>query len=936
VTDRGPEIVAALVRAGVTECDRSELAREMYSSDASLYRVRPQVVVRPRHGDELAAVVEVARSLAVPVTVRGAGTSIAGNAVGPGIVLDCSRHLDRIVLVDPETRTATVEPGVVQSALQRAASAHGLRFGPDPSTHNRATLGGMIGNNACGSRALAYGRTSDNVVSLDAVTGEGRCVRLGAGSTGFEPVHELVSANLAVIRTEFGRFPRQGSGYGLEHLLPENRFDLARAFVGSEGTWGIVRSATVRLVADPPHRLLVLLGFPDIALAADAVGDVLPSRPAACEGLDERILARVRERTPRAVPPMPLGGAWLLVELVGDEPGELRGRAGRLVSAVSCLDSLVVTDPAHQRAVWRIREDGAGLAARTADGHPAYSGWEDAAVPVQHLGEYLREFDQLCQAHHVSGAPYGHFGDGCVHVRLDLPLGTGPDRGRAALRAFITEGAELVMAHGGSLSGEHGDGRARSELLARMYSPQALALMAGITRVLDPHRVLNPGVLVDPAAADELLRTTTMRRSPVRSALGRGLDTDLVVAAHRCTGVGRCRATDTENVMCPSFQATREEKDSTRGRARVLQELLQGEGDIDWGAAPVHEALDLCLSCKGCARDCPTGVDMAAMKAEVLYRTYKGRRRPASHYTLGRLPAWSDAAARAPELVNLLLHLPFTKPGARLAGVDRHRRLPRFAHRTFQQAWRARPPRSGTSVPPQGQVALWVDTFTDHFAPQVAVAAVRVLERAGYGVELVGDDACCGLTWLTTGQLDEARSRMTRTVDALDDRLDAGRQLVALEPSCLSAVRGDGPALVGSPAAHRVAGHLRSLAELLTATPGWRPPALSGLEVVAQPHCHQYAVLGWDLDAALLRDAGARVTQVPGCCGLAGNWGAETGHHQVSMAIAGLHLRPALDRAGPGSVVLADGFSCRTQVDQLGRGPAQHLAELLDTGSRVR
>lgn len=934
VTGPDRELIAALTRAGVREVDGSALARDLYSSDASLYRVPPRVVARPRHGDEIAAAVEVARTHQVPLTARGAGTSIAGNAIGPGIVLDCSRHLTRILAIDPEARTATVEPGVVQSDLQRAALADGLRFGPDPSTFDRATIGGMVGNNACGSRSLAYGRTSDNVVSLDVVTGSGSCLQLPtAGGHEADEVRRLVSDHLAVVRTEFGRFPRQISGYGLEHLLPENGFDLAKAFVGSEGTWGVARSVTVRLVEEPAQHLLVVLGFAGIVEAADAVGAVLPSRPRTCEGLDERMLARLRESSPAVLAPMPEGPGWLLVELAGDDTGELADRARKLVAAVPCRDSLVVTDPAHQQAIWRIRADGAGLVARTSDGRPAHAGWEDAAVPVPQLGRYLREFDDLCAAHGLAGIPYGHFGDGCIHVRLDLPLGRGPDRGRAAFRSFLADAAALVAGHGGSLSGEHGDGRARSELLTTMYTPQALALMAAVTAVFDPGRVLNPGVLVDPDAADALLRTSTMRTTPLTMTLGRDRDADLVVAAHRCTGVGRCRAESTDSVMCPSFLATREEKDSTRGRARVLQQLLQGDGDVDWRAEPVREALDLCLSCKGCARDCPAGVDMAAMKAEVLHRAHQGRLRPVSHYTLGRLPAWSDAAALAPELANLLLRSPFARWGARLAGVDSRRRLPTFARRTFQQVWRGRPD-TGRSAPPRhGTVALWVDSLTDHFGPQVAVAGVRVLEAAGYQVDVVGDEACCGLTWLTTGQLDQARQRMSRTVEILAGRLDEGQRLVALEPSCLSAVRGDGPALVGTEAAGRVAANLHSLAELLTTTPSWEPPSLQGIQVVAQPHCHQYAVLGWDADAALLRRAGAEVQQVAGCCGLAGNWGAERGHHDVSLAIAGLHLTPALDRAGPETVVLADGFSCRAQLEQLGRIPGRHLAELLDQAS---
>ncbi|HET6391358.1 MAG TPA: FAD-linked oxidase C-terminal domain-containing protein [Blastococcus sp.] len=872
------DLLDALRGAGLVDVDDSGLARALYSSDASLYRVLPRAVVRPRHVDEMVATLEVCRSLGVPLTARGGGTSIAGNAVGPGVVLDTSRYLSVVRQVDPEARTATVEPGLVQAALQTAVRPHGLRFGPDPSTHNRCTIGGMIGNNACGSRALGYGRTSDNVVGLDVVTGSGARLRLGPGTVPVDGVladlHRLVGAELATIRTEFGRFGRQVSGYSLEHLLPERGFDVARALVGSEGTLALVLGATVRLVTDAPFRGLVVLGYPTMAEAADATPGLLPHSPTAVEGLDARMVQRLRDVPAAVVPDLPRGEAWLVVELTGDSEAEVRAKAGGVLADAAALDSLVVTEPAEAAAIWRIREDGAGLAARTSDGHPAHAGWEDAAVPPERLGAYLREFEALLDQHGLQCVPYGHFGDGCVHGRIDFPFGSGgePDRGRARYRAFVEDAARLVAGYGGSLSGEHGDGRARSELLPLMYSPAVIDLFGRVKALLDPDDVLNPGVLVRPARLDDDVR---MAAAPVvrqHLALAYRHDGgDFSAAVHRCTGVGKCRADlqASGGVMCPSWAATREEKDTTRGRARVLQEMLADGGPVDgWRAPEVHDALDLCLSCKGCSRDCPTGVDMASYKAEVLHQSYRRRLRPISHYTLGRLPFWSDLAARAPGLVNRVLG---SRLGSRVAkagaGIDQRREVPHFATRTFRQEWAAR-----ESFPTDGTpVALWVDSFTDHFAPEVAWAAARVLEAAGHRVHVPGADTCCGLTWITTGQLDTARRILAGTIGSLVAAADAGWPIVGVEPSCTAVLRSEALELVGGAEAERVAAATRTLAELLTATPGWSPPSLAGLEVVAQPHCHHASVMGWAADAALLSAAGARVTRLGGCCGLAGN-----------------------------------------------------------------
>ncbi|WP_245159830.1 FAD-binding and (Fe-S)-binding domain-containing protein [Blastococcus sp. CT_GayMR19] len=933
------DLLAALRGAGIADVDGSGLARALYSSDASLYRVLPRAVVRPRHADEIVATLEVCRSLGVPLTARGAGTSIAGNAVGAGVVLDTSRYLNRALLVDGEASTAVVEPGLVQAALQSAAKPYGLRFGPDPSTHNRCTVGGMIGNNACGSRALGYGRTSDNVVGLDVVTGSGERLRLEGGTIAAPGVladlHRLVEGELAAIRTELGRFGRQVSGYSLEHLLPERGFDVGRALVGSEGTLAVVLGATVRLVADAPYRGLIVLGYPTMADAADATPALLPHSPAAVEGMDARIVQRLRDVPAAVVPDLPRGEGWLMVELTGDSVAEVVDRAGRVLADAGALDSLVVTDAAEAAALWRIREDGAGLAARTSDGRPAHAGWEDAAVPVERLGTYLRGFEALLDEHGLQCVPYGHFGDGCIHGRIDFPFGSGPDRGRSRYRAFIEDAARLVAEHGGSMSGEHGDGRARGELLAYMYSPAVLGLFERVKAVFDPDDVLNPGILVRPAKLDEDIRIAAVQPRREGLALAYRHDGgDFAAAVHRCTGVGKCRAdlSASGGVMCPSWGATREEKDTTRGRARVLQEMLAPGGPVrDWRSPEVHDALDLCLSCKGCSRDCPTGVDMASYKAEVLHQSYRRRFRPRAHYTLGRLPRWADLAARAPRLVNAFLA---SRLGGRLAkwsaGMDQRRDVPPFAMRTFRQEW-AESGRNGHSGWTDGgaPVALWVDSFTDHFAPEVAAAAARVLEAAGYRVQVPGADTCCGLTWITTGQLDTARKTLRHTVETLAPLVDAGIPVVGVEPSCTAALRSEALELVGGAAAERVAAGTRTLAELLADTSGWAPPAMDGVEIVAQPHCHHASVMGWSADAQLLARAGARVTRLGGCCGLAGNWGVERGHHDVSVAIAEQQLLPAVRGLPDGAVVLADGFSCRTQLDQLAGRRGLHLAELL-------
>mgnify|MGYP001312244188 CR=1 FL=1 len=940
------EIAHLLQRRIEGEVDASTRRRAEYSTDASNYRVVPEVVVFPRSVDDVLATLETARELGVPVTSRGGGTSCAGNSVGPGVVMDLSRHLDAVVSIDPEERCALVQPGVVMAKLQKAAAPHGLRFGPDPSTQARATLGGMIGNNACGPRAVAYGRTADNVLELDVVDGQGRRFTAAQGLEAVPGLEALVTANLELLRTELGRFGRQVSGYSLEHLLPERGRDLAKALVGTEGTVVTVLSAKVRLVEVAAAPVLVVLGYPDMPSAADAVPALLAHAPLAIEGMDSRLVDVVRRvKGPQAVPALPEGAGWLMVEVGGGDLDEALARA-RALAADAGTSAVGVFPPGPQAtAMWRIREDGAGLGGRTPSGAQAWPGFEDSAVPPERLGAYLRELESLMAAHGIDGLAYGHFGDGCVHLRLDFPLAEGGE----VMRAFMTDAAHLVAAHGGSLSGEHGDGRARSELLPVMYSREAVDLFAAFKHLLDPANTLNPGVLVDPRPLDADLRRPAARRLPAAGGFSFAHDDgDFTTAVHRCVGVGKCRADNSAagGFMCPSYQATRDEKDVTRGRARVLQELANGAlVTRGWSAPEVHEALDLCLSCKACSSDCPAGVDMAQYKSEVLWRTYRGRLRPVNHYALGQLPRWTRLVTGLPGLARLANAVLSWRPAARAVlaagGMDTRRAMVRFAETPWRRAYRSQgiARRAAASPQPEGRrrVLLWVDSFGDTLDPGVPAAAARVLHAAGYEVILPERDVCCGLTWISTGQLDGARRRLDELLAVLGPYAVNDIPIVGLEPSCTAVLRGDLRELYPEdPRAVAVARATRTLAELLTAPApigpgeGWTLPDLSGVTAVVQPHCHHHAVMGFASDKALLEKAGAQIRTLAGCCGLAGNFGMEKGHYEVSVKVAESSLLPALRAAAPGTVYLADGFSCRTQGEQLAGVRGKHLAELLD------
>ncbi|WP_257138936.1 FAD-binding and (Fe-S)-binding domain-containing protein [Streptomyces sp. rh34] len=895
--------------------------------DASNYRRVPLGVLAPRDADDIAAALAVCREHGVPVVARGGGTSIAGQATGTGLVLDLTRHLRAILALDPAARTAVVQPGVILDDLRAAAAPHGLTFGPDPSTHSRCTLGGMIGNNSCGAHSVAWGTTADNVRKLSVVRYGGETLHLEqGGGEGPEGTGALVAAHLALLRTGYPALPRRISGYALDALLPEHPGgpDPVRAFCGSEGTLGVVTEATVRLVEAPRARALAVLGYADESAAADAAPGLLPYRPLTVEGMAADLVTGSAG--------LPRGAAWLFVETGGDTPAEARAHAERVLRGADAVDGTVVTDPAGQRALWRIREDAAGTATRMPDGSEAWPGWEDCAVPPARLGAYLRDFRALLAEHGLRGTPYGHFGDGCVHVRIDFDL-IGAD-GVARFRRFSEETAELVVAHGGSLSGEHGDGQARAELLPRMYGDGLVALFGRYKDLWDPDGGLNPGMLVRPDRLDENLRFAVLPKRPVDVEFGYPQDGgDFTGAVRRCVGVAKCRTTETSGagVMCPSFRATGEEAHSTRGRARLLHEMLAGEVITDgWRSEEVRDALDLCLSCKGCRSDCPVGVDMATYKAEFLHHHYRGRLRPAAHYAMGRLPRWLRLAAPFARPLNALARLrPLAALAKRLAGIAPERTIPVLATETYSR-WLLRRQGKGTrTLASDRVVALWADTFTEHLSPQVGRAAVRVLEEAtGRTVLPHPRGACCGLTYVSTGQLDAARRVMRTTLDLL--HLPPGRPLVVLEPSCAATLRTDLPELLpDDPRAAELAASVRTFAQYLEEyAPDWTPPR-PDRPVVGQTHCHQHAVLGDGAERRLRERMGLTGELSGGCCGLAGNFGFEKGHWEVSVACAEERLLPAVREAEPGTELLADGFSCRTQLDQLAGRRARHLAEVV-------
>ncbi|GAB3966068.1 FAD-binding and (Fe-S)-binding domain-containing protein [Actinoallomurus acanthiterrae] len=935
-------------------------SRAAYAHDSSNYRQTPIGVVVPHSVEAAVEAVRVCREHGVPLLSRGGGTSLAGQCCNEGVVIDWSKYCDRLVWLDESRRRALVEPGACLDDLNDRLKPHGLHVGPKPSTHDTCTIGGMVGNNSCGASAQAYGKMVDSVVRLEVLTYDG--VRMWVGETSdeeyekilteggrraeiYRAMRELRDENMALIRTRYPDIPRRVSGYNLDSLLPEKNFNVARALVGSESTLVTVLQAEIELFPVAEYQTLVVMGYPDIFRAGDAVPKVASHQPLALEGLDETLIDIARAENAagkKALEGLPEGSGWLMVRFGGDTREEADSRADRMIKELKGTEHdphvVFMDDPAEEERLWRIREAGLGATAYP-PGHPdTHEGWEDAAVPPDRLGDYLRDFRALLSEFDYGQASlYGHFGQGCVHTRIAFDL-EDPD-GVGKYRRFVERAARLVASYGGSLSGEHGDGQSRAELLPIMFGPEIVELFGRYKRIFDADDRMNPGKVAAPPGGrvhrlDENLDHLDYNPAEPRTHFSYPDDHHRFThAAARCVGIGKCRSSS-GGVMCPSYRVTGEEEHSTRGRARILMEMMRGEVITDgWRSQEVHDALDLCLACKGCRGECPVNVDMATYKAEFLSHHYRWRPRPLAHYSMGWLPLWARMASAAPRAVNALTHAKgLNRVVKRAGGVDRRRELPSFASERFID-WFARRGSQGDGDP----VVLWPDTFTNNFHPDAGKAAVRVLEAAGFRVEVPPVPLCCGLTWISTGQLGTAARMLRRTVRALAPRLRRGVPVIGLEPSCSAVFRSDAPELLaGEPVSEdveRLAKQTHSLSEFLldrASTFVTAPPPGTGIHAIAQPHCHQHAIWGFDADRELLKRVGIEAEVLDeGCCGLAGNFGFERGHHEVSVDVGELGVLPAVRNAADGTRILADGFSCRTQIEQGTPARPVHLAELL-------
>jgi FAD/FMN-containing dehydrogenase/Fe-S oxidoreductase len=923
-------------------------SRALYATDGSNYRQVPIGVVVPRSVADVVATVAACRRHGAPVLSRGGGTSLAGQCCNVAVVMDFSKYLNRILELPPGGRVARDEPGCVLDTLRDAAERHHLTFGPDPSTHNHCTLGGMIGNDSCGVHSMMAGRTCENVERLRVLTYGGLETWVGAmGPAELEdavhgggPFGELVHGLLQLrdrygdlVRARYPRIPRRVSGYNLDELLPEHGFHLARSLVGSEGTLATTLEAEVRLVPSPPGRALVVLGYPDVYAAADAVPDLRGFSPVGLEGIDDLLVDDMKKKRlhPERLQLLPGGRGFLLVEFGGADRAEAVANARRAMAALRKRPhppEMKLYDDAREEAiVWKIRESGLGATARVPGEPDTWEGWEDSAVAPERLGEYLRKLRALYDRHGYEGALYGHFGQGCVHTRITFDLTT--REGIQRYRAFVEEAADLVVSLGGSLSGEHGDGQSRGELLVKMFGPELVEAFREVKRLWDPDWKMNPGKKIDPYRLDENLRLGEgyVEVAPRTRFAFAGDDGKLGRATTRCVGVGECRR-DHGGVMCPSYRVTREERHSTRGRAHLLFEMLEGDPVKEgWRSEAVKEALDLCLACKGCKSDCPMNVDMATYKAEFLSHYYEGRARPRAAYSMGLVNEWARLAAAAPGLVNLAGRLPGLSRIVKLAGgIAPERRLPRFAPVTFRRWFAARPRREGGR-----RVLLFSDTFTDFFHPEVGAAAVEVLEAAGYAVELPARRVCCGRPLYDFGMLERARAYLRRDLDVLEPAVRAGTPVVFLEPSCAAVFRDELPDLMaGDPRARRLAAAAKVLSELVDEDRGF-PVGRLDRRALLQVHCHHHAVLGDEAEKRVLGRLGLEVDDPDaGCCGMAGSFGFEAGErHDVSVAVGERVLLPRVRAEPSTTLLLADGFSCRTQIAQRTGRRALHLAEAL-------
>lgn len=928
-------------------------SRALYATDLSIYRQVPIGVVIPRDVDDVIAAVEICRKYHAPLVSRGCGTSLAGQTCNTAVVLDFSKYMNRVLEIDPSRKTALVEPGVINDTLRQSAERYRLTFGPDPATHSYCTIGGMIGNNSCGVHSVRWGKTVDNVNELDILTYDGLRMRVASASDSvvgqigkgsgrrsaiYRDLRDLGKRSAELVRSRFPKIPRRVSGYNLDQLLPENGFNVARALVGSEGTCVIVLRATLDLVESPPFRTLIVIGYPDVFRLADAVPYVREFKPLGLEGFEAHVIENL-ERKGIDVPAsklLPHGQCWMLVEFGGDSQAEATSVARSAVDKIRRHDrtllGIELFDTAgEQGKIWHVRESGVA-ASRVPGVEESWPSWEDAAVAPEKLGGYLREFAKLVDDYRYKWTLFGHFGDGCVHTRISFDLKTAP--GVQQFRSFMTNAADLVVSYGGSLSGEHGDGEAKGELLPKMFGPELMRAFHDFKQIWDPQWKMNPGKVVDPFPLDRNLREgPEYKPAAVKTHFHFPDDHgSFAAAAERCFGVGKCRSL-TGGTMCPSFRATREEMHSTRGRAHLLFEMMRGdELGRGWRSPHVREALDLCLSCKGCKSDCPVSVDMATYKAEFLSHYYRGRLRPASAYAMGLIQVWAGLARLAPDLVNAATHIaPFDAIAKWFGGITQQRELPRFASRTFTQWFERRPRQNGNAQ----RVVLWPDTFTNNFEPEVARAAVEALESAGYAVSIPDNPVCCGRPLYEYGMLGRARRYGRRNLHVLRDALAADLPIVVLEPSCLSVFKDEMVNLFpDDPDATKLARNSYSLDDFLIERLDYEPPHFARTAIV-HGHCHQKALGGIDSELKLLHRMGMQ-TQTPdsGCCGLAGSFGYEAGHYDVSMKIGEHVLLPKVREADDDTLIVSSGFSCREQIQHGTGRVAIHPAQVVQMALR--
>ncbi len=946
------EALEARLRATVRgEVRFDPTSRALYATDASNYRQVPIGLVLPRDTEDVIATLSACREFGAPVLSRGGGTSVAGQCCNVAVVLDFSKYMRGIVSLDPEARRARVEPGIVLDALRDAAEEHELTFAPDPATHSRCTLGGMIGNNSCGVHALMGGKTVDNIEALDILLYDGTRMTVGRTSEAelaaiiseggrrgeiYAGLKRLRDTYATLVRERFPDIPRRVSGYNLDELLPENGFHVARALVGSEGTCVTILEATCELKPSPQYRRLIALGFSDAYIAADHVPVVLEHKPIGLEGFDGHLVdcMLIKNLNVDDVKLLPPGRGFLLCEFGGDSLEEADSMTQGLIELCRSFDqapSIAVYSPEEAARVWRVRESGLGASVFTPGVESGWEGWEDSAVPPASLGAYLRELFALIHRYGYRSPMYGHFGQGCVHLRISFDMKS--EKGVLAYRRFIEEAADIVLKYGGSFSGEHGDGQARAALLPKMFGPELMQAFVEFKALWDPLNRMNPGKLIDPVAVYDPIENLRMGAGYQRAKVDTWFqfpsdEGSFAHATERCVGVGACRKVDT-GTMCPSYMATREEKHSTRGRAHLLWEIMQGNviGD-GWRNPEVKEALDLCLSCKACKTECPVNVDVATWKAEFLAHFYAGRRHPLQHHAFGSMDRWASLASHAPWLANLPMRIPAAASLAKsMLNIAPQRSLPAFARRNFRDAFhRSR----GREAAMGKTVLLWPDTWNNYFHPQALHAAAKLLTASGNHVEVPKEHICCGRPLYDFGFLDEARRYLRRILDRFAPQINAGISFVMLEPSCASVLRDELINLFPTDErALRLSRQTVMLSETL-AQSGFQPPPMPGRRIVVQGHCHQKALMTMKDEMRLLRATGADVTLLDsGCCGMAGPFGFEADKYEVSQILAGRVLLPAVRAAAPEDVLVANGFSCREQISQNSSRRAVHLAEVL-------